>query len=760
VLALLVLGAFATWRLDREIRAVLEAPALAAPSLVYSQPVRLYPGLARSPDELESLLQDLAYERQQGAPIPGTYDVVGPVFEVHLRSLELPGRQRPPLRVTVHFRDRWTSIDRLTGPDGEELGEIETEAPKIGAFLGPRRVARDPVRLADVPPVLRDAVILVEDRRFYEHSGLDLKGIVRALTADVRAGETVQGGSTITQQLAKNLFLTRRRTWRRKALEAVYALRIDRLYPKNRILEAYLNEVFLGADRSLQISGVAEASRHYFGVDVRHVTLPQAALLAGLIRGPGNYDPFRKPQAALERRRQVLEQLLATGRITRQERDAADAAPLELRKSQARVAPGASAYVDALEAQMVRDLPGRPLETAGLKIYTPLDPTVQAAAQQALDEGLGELETRRGLPQGSLQGAIVALEPQTGAVKALVGGRGGLPGTFNRAVQAKRQPGSLMKPFVYAAALATGRFTAASLLDDEPIELPGRDGPWKPANADGVYRGPVTLRRALEDSLNVPSVRLLQQVGYGAPLDVARRCGIASPLVKDYSIVLGTSEVTPLEMAAAFASFAAGGAATPPRFAAAVVEPSGRLLADARAARRQMAVSPQVAFLVNDLLRGACRRGTAFALSGLAWKYPLAGKTGTTSGGRDGWFVGYTPGFLALVWVGPDAPQDLRLSGANAAIPVWRRLVSSLPGALDAPEPLPPAGLVKLDVDPRSGLRASRACGGGVDEWFLEGTEPKEACTHRFPPEPASRAASDEAEPGAEAPGEVPPPND
>jgi membrane carboxypeptidase/penicillin-binding protein len=286
-----------------------------------------------------------------------------------------------------------------------------------------------------------------------------------------------------------------------------------------------------------------------------------------------------------------------------------------------------------------------------------------------------------------------------------------------------------MKPFVYAAALATGRFTLATLLADEPIELPGRDGPWKPENADGLFRGPVTMRRALEDSLNVPSVRLFQEVGPKAAIDVCRRAGIASPLGFDYSIVLGTSEVTPLEMAGAFVPFAAGGAAGPPRFAAAVLDAAGVPLPD-RLGKPAQVVSPQVAFLVNEMLRGACRRGTAYSLSSLAWKHPLAGKTGTTSGGRDGWFVGYTPRFLALVWVGPDEPRDLKLSGSSAALPIWRALAEGVSRQLQADEPEPPEGVVRVDLDPATWLLATDDCPDSVGEWFLEGTEPTETCAH------------------------------
>ena len=727
-LVLLAAGLFVgKWKVDAEIRAAMEGPRWDVPSIIFAEPVKLYPGLGWGPDEVESLLVDLGYVRQRGASSAGTYEYREGSIVAHLRALELPGRKREPLPVTISFAGG--ALSELRGPAGELLPAVETEAPKVTGFYGPNRQSRDPLRLSEIPQVLKDAVLLTEDKRFFEHQGLDLRSIARALWADVKAGGAVQGGSTITQQLAKNLFLTHRKTWRRKALEAVYAKRFESLYSKEAILEAYLNEVYLGADRGVQIEGVAEGSRHYFGLDVRDINLPRAALLAGLIRGPGTYDPFRKPDDAKARRRVVLDLLVENGRISQKERDIADRAPLGLRKARGPVSAGSAAYVDAVRSQLVQFYAGSALETAGLRIYTPLDPKIQAAAQEALDSVLGKYEERRKLEPGILQGAVVVLEPGTGAVRALVGGRGGIPGTFNRAIQARRQPGSLMKPFVYAAALATERFTPATILEDEPIELPGKDGPWTPSNADGEYLGAVTVRQALEQSRNVPSVRLFQAIGPDPAIQLARKAGITSPLGRDYSIVLGTSEVTPLEMATAFATLASEGVWAEPRYVSAVISRTGEVLQE-KGVQTGRALSAQVAFLINDLLHGACLRGTAVSLSGLASRYPISGKTGTTTGGKDAWFVGYTSRFLALVWVGPDEPKDLKLSGAGTALPVWRRLVESLPGILNAPEPEVPSGVVSVTVDPETGLLGSEACSKVMEEWFLEGTEPQEICPH------------------------------
>jgi penicillin-binding protein 1B len=731
LLALLAVGSLLlVWKIDADIRDAMEGPTWEVPSLVFAEPVKLYPGLEWSRDEVESVLLDLRYVRQKGAKAPGTYDGSNSGFSVHLRPLEMPDRRREALLVTVSFAG--PGVLEITGPGGQALASVETEAPKITGFYGAQRQARDPIRLADVPAILKDAVLLVEDKRFYEHWGLDPRGILRALWTDVRARGAVQGGSTVTQQLAKNLFFSHQKTWRRKLAEAAYALRLERLYGKDVILQAYLNEVYLGADRGVQIGGVAEGSRHYFGLDMRDIDLPRAALLAGLIRGPGNYDPFRKPAEARARRRVVLDLLWKEGRISDKERDAAERAPLGIRKARGPTAAGSSAYVDSVRSQLGEHYSPAALATSGLRIFTPLDPKIQGAAQEALDTVLEGIEKARKLAPGALEGAVVVLEPGTGAVRALVGGRGGIPGTFNRAVQARRQPGSLMKPFAYAAALASRRFTAASLLSDTPIELSGKEGPWRPVNADGLFRGDVTLRRALEESLNVPSVRLLQATGPSAAMDVARKAGITSPLTKDYSVVLGTSEVTPLEIATAFATFASGGQWSEPRFLRGVISRSGEVLQEHGERSRQV-LPPDLAYVVNDLLRGACLRGTARALSGYAETYPLSAKTGTTSGGRDAWFVGYTSRFLALVWVGSDEPRNLNLAGASTALPVWRRLVQRLPGILSAPQPQSPPGLVQGTIDPETGLLASSGCSQHFEEWFLEGTEPSEFCPHGSP---------------------------
>ncbi|NTU60525.1 MAG: penicillin-binding protein 1B, partial [Deltaproteobacteria bacterium] len=528
-------------KLDSDIREAMEGPNWDVPSLVFAEPVKLYPGLSWGPDQVEGLLQDLSYTRSKGAPTQGTYDRVDGGVAVFLRALEIPDRKRDPLRVTV--RCDGGSVTELLDPSGAPMPLVETEAPKVTGFYGRNRQARDPVKLGEIPEVLRDAVILTEDKRYLEHEGIDLRGIARALWADVRAAGTVQGGSTITQQLAKNLFLTHRKTITRKVVEMFYAKRFERLYSKEAILEAYLNEVYLGASRGVQISGMAEGCRHYFGRNVRDVSLPQAALLAGLIRSPGSYDPFRKPEEAKARRRVVLDLLFAEGRITEADRNAADAAPLGLRKAAGLVAAGSASYVDAVRSQLTRLYQGSALETAGLRVYTPLDPRLQAAAQEALDSTLPKIEKWRKLPPGTLQGAVVVMEPGTGAVRALVGGRDWLPGSFNRAIEAKRQPGSLMKPFVYAAGLASRRVTAATLLDDSPLELPGKDGVWSPSNADGLFRGPVSLRQALEESLNVPSVRLVDRVGPEAAIRLAHKMGITSTLARDDTLVLGTNEV-------------------------------------------------------------------------------------------------------------------------------------------------------------------------------------------------------------------------
>jgi len=565
----------------------------------------------------------------------------------------------PPVKALEEYTPSVGS--RVYASDDEFLTEFQAE----------KRIF---VPLQQIPPGLRNAIIAVEDARFYSHFGVDVRGIFRATYANFRHGRVVEGGSTITQQLAKVLFLTPDRSFSRKVKEALLALELEKRYSKDRLLELYLNQVYMGHGAY----GVEAAARMYFGKSVQDLTLPEAAMLAALPRSPGNYSPFERPELAQRRRGIAVGRLLELGYIGEAEAKAANRAPLGLVPSERR--RGSGQYFleylqQGLEAKYGSDI----LYKSGLAIYTTLDPTLQRAAEQALRDGLQALAVRQGGRAASRdkgnpapvvpEGAVVVIEAATGYVKALIGGADFARTEFNRALHAHRQPGSAFKPFVYLAALEAGH-VPTEVLDDSPIRYVSAGKVWAPENYDGKFRGPVTLQQALEESINVPTIRLLEQVGVNSVIDVARRAGVQSPLPHDLTLALGSGDVTLLELTAAYGTFANQGVHMEPLMVRYVTDAQGRLLEENIPQGRE-AVAPGVALGLTDLLRGVVERGTGVGARVL--ERPLAGKTGTTNDFSNAWFVGYTPSIVAGVWVGHDRPRSLGQdeTGARAALPIW-----------------------------------------------------------------------------------------
>jgi len=553
----------------------------------------------------------------------------------------------------------------------------------------------------------------------------------------------------------KNVFLSHERTLLRKARELWLAFRVERAHTKDEILEAYLNTIYLGQRGPVSVVGVEAASRHYFGHSARTLDLAEAALLAGMVRGPGFYSPFTHPDRARERRDQVLAMMAQEGVVS--EAEAADAAkrPLEA-VAKPPAAPRPAWLVARLERDLAAALPGVDLREDRVVVHTGIDAQLQLAAEGALRAGLDELEAsfpQLLRPESPLQAALVAIDPESGALLAYVGGRRFSESQFDRVAQAKRQPGSAFKPVVLLAALARGpegapAFTLASLVEDEPLEVETPEGPWRPANYEGEFRGPITLRRALEDSVNVPFARVTLALGPEAIVDVARRMGIESPLEPVPSLGLGAGEVSPLELARAYALLANGGERVAVRAALRVTDGSGSPLLEAPVLRER-AFDPAEVALVTSALEGAVDEGTGHGLRAMGYQGPVAGKTGTTNEARDAWFAGYTPELAAAVWVGFDDGQPLGLTGARAALPIFGRfLIDALGAAGGLPFPEPP-GLETASIHEGSGLRAGFLC-WGRDEWFLSGTAPRERCG------PDWLARREPPPPGEE--GDVPPP--
>jgi penicillin-binding protein 1B len=650
-------------------------------------------------------------------------------------SLDVAGERRP-----ARLRMELTG-DRITRllVDGRVVESASLEPEIVASVAGPGEEHR-PIRLAEVPVGLLHAVLAVEDHRFFDHSGLDLRGLLRAAWVNLRAGRVAQGGSTITQQLVKNRLLSAQRTLGRKLREAWLAAMLEWRYSKERIFEAYLNEVYLGQRGGLAIRGMGAATRAYFGKEIHQLTLGEAALLAGMVRAPNSYSPHLNPERARQRRDVVLGRMRELGRLSAADWEAARREPVRARAAPASSQP-APYFTDAVRQELEARLGDAP--AGGEHVLTTLDLALQRFAERAVTRGLARLEAgrpklRRRESSERLQAALVALDPATGHILALVGGRDYQASQFNRALLAYRQPGSAFKPFVFAAALVGGRgtpaFTAANFVDDSPLELEVGGEIWSPRNYEDRYEGRVTVRRALEQSLNAATVRIAMEVGLPRVIETARAIGFSGNLRPVPAMALGAYEITPLELARAYLPLANGGlridTATGVK---AVRETDGApvALADPGTASGML---PAEAYLLTSLLEGVMATGTGAPARALGVAGSVAGKTGTTNDGRDAWFVGYNARLLALVWVGFDSGDPHGLSGAQAALPIWadfmRQAIEAYPaGAFGVP-----AGVSTLTIDTTNGKAASHWCPVVASETFLTGTEPPPCDEHAVIP--------------------------
>jgi penicillin-binding protein 1B len=705
------------------------------PSRVYSDRLVLTPGARYSPEQLAARLERSGYAGTDRSPgRPGQYRQHSGGFDVYSREFSTPDESEPARRFRIRFDG--SRVRSINDGSGTTSARVVFEPELLTTIYGSRQEERSLIRLEGVPRPFVGAVLAAEDADFYAHSGLDFTGIARAALTNLRKGRIVQGGSTITQQTVKNLYLGQERTWWRKIREVALALILDARYDKDRILEVYLNEVYFGQRGAVAICGAQAAARFYFGRDLRDLSLGEWATLAGLIRSPGRYNPFAHPERAAERRDRVLAAMQRLGLATPAEVEAALSERLQLASG----GGGSQApYVaDFVRAELAERFSLRTLSEEGLTIYTTLNTRIQHSAEEVLGEGLERLERerpaiRRQLAERSLQGAVVVTHPATGAILALVGGRDYRESQFNRAVQARRQPGSCFKPFVFAAGFEKSQIegrdglTPATLLDDSPVDLPAAGKRWTPSNYDGDFRGPVTARRALEESLNVPTVRAAQLVGLQRIVETAQGCGIESPLAPLPSLALGTEEVTPLELAAAYGTFSQQGSYQSPWLVRTVVDAQGREL-ESGGTESIQAITPQSAYLVSEILHGVFVRGTARSAAGLGYRDWAAGKTGTTDDTRDAWFVGYDRDLLALVWVGYDDNARTGLSGATGALPIWVELMNRCSAQRWNSGPPAPDGLVTVGIDPESGMRAVSRCPLVIEEHFVAGTQPEAMC--------------------------------
>ncbi|UCD46458.1 MAG: PBP1A family penicillin-binding protein [Deltaproteobacteria bacterium] len=703
------------------------------PSILYGRPAVIRPGDPVDNLRLPERLRRLSYQKVPGVPeTPGTWSEEPDRIRIHTRGVAGGDAPRPGVRAAIGIAER--RVASLETSSGAPLEELILEPEEIARILGPKMESRRLVPLAAVPKHLQDAVLAAEDSRFYTHFGIDFVGVLRALMTNLRRMRIVQGGSTITQQLAKNFFLSPKRSIWRKIREAELAIIIEFRFSKEEIFQAYLNKIYFGQEGPRGIYGVEDAANFYFSRSVGELTLEEAALLAGIIRSPHRYSPLRMADAARNRRNWVLSRMAALGMISRNEEDRARLTPL--RTNPRRVPVGiAEYYVDYIERAAEESLGAGRLSRTGYRFYTSLDPGHQSAAEKAVAEGLAELG-RRTIPAGGdrepLQAALVAVDPATGELTAMVGGRGYAETQFNRAADARRQPGSAFKPFVLLAAMeqavrGKGTVTLASRISGEPLSLETPDGIWTPANFEGKEYGEISIRRMIEESVNTGAVRLSQEVGLPGVIAAAREAGIENPITPVPSLSLGSFEVTPVELAYAYATIASGGTRFRPFTLRAVTDSEGNLLREENPVREQT-VDPRAAFLVTYALEGVLDRGTGHAARLAGVDFPAAGKTGTTDAYRDSWFAGYTPDLVCVVWVGRDTGGPTGLTGSSGALRIWTKFMKSVyPAGGRASFRVPP-GITMAEIDPESGYLATSACPQPFPEAFPDDLVPRETC--------------------------------
>lgn len=741
----LAIGALGTWmeyeRIERRLLAKFDGERWDIPARVYGDSYSVYPGLRVDTPAFRRRLERLGYVPSRSAPQRrGSYHFAEKPHSlaIWLHRFEYPSATESGRLLRISLDDLGRAVT-IRDESGGEIHEFSLEPALLaGASRGAveqRRVHR----LEDFPRILVRAVLAVEDRRFFDHAGVDVRGLARAMAVNVASGELRQGGSTLTQQLMKNFFLTGERSMTRKVREAAMALVAETRFSKLEILENYLNEIYLGQSGSSAIHGVGEAARFYFARDVADLSLGESATLAGIIRAPSYYSPHRHPERAKSRRDLVLSLLFEQGDIDQAAYELALSEPMETAAVDS-LGTQAPYFVDYVGRELSKRYPSSVLQSAGYRIFTTLDPEMQAIAERVVADNVSEIEgdigaavAKAGQP---LQAALLAIEPATGAIRAMVGGRAYGLSQFNRAIDMRRQPGSTFKPIVMLAALGSEQvgqkhFRPTSRVVDERIQWEWKGQIWSPRNYEGEFYGLVTLREALEHSLNSATARIAKDVGLEAIHDLAVRLGMGSDLGVYPSIVLGGHPVPLLDMAKVFGVFAAGGMRATPLSVRKVVASGGDVV-EGNSVEVRRVVPATDAYLVTHMLEGVMERGTGATARRKGFKHPAAGKTGTSNDYKDAWFVGFTPNLLCAVWVGFDEAASMGLAGSEAALPIWTDFMRQ--ALADAPHDsfeVPP-GVALVDIDKKTGEVARPDCPKQIREAFLEGEQPGEYCSeHR-----------------------------
>ena len=706
---------------------------------VYARPVTLRQGQAFTEQELMGRLNDLGYAQRPRADAPGEFTVERGLITIRPRTSELGDA---PVRVTLA-----KGIQRIDRGGRTPVESVQLDSPLLTALMtSGGREKRRSVPLSTIPGYMQQAVLAIEDQGFYSHPGINpIRILAAAVTNIFGDSPNLVGYSTITQQLARMFFLADqfnaeltagKRSYGRKMREALMSLVLERRASKEEILELYLNDIYLGQRGSFAIHGVAEAARLFFGKDVANLSLSEAALIAGVIQNPGGRSPFAQPERAVERRNLVLQAMAGEGYVTAEAAERASRTPLRV---VARAVDNEAPYfVDMVGEQVARAFPGVTAQTGQVDVYTTLDLNLQRGALDAVRDGLANVDAllaRRRRPERA-QAALIAVDPRTGEILAMVGGRSYNQSQYNRVTSARRQPGSVFKPFVFLAAFELaaeeGRtdLSPASLTVDEPASFSFDAQVWEPRNYD-EYDGEITWRRALAMSRNLGTIHVGEAIGFDRVAATWRRVGVGAPPKAVPAITLGVFELTPLEVAEAYTLFVNGGRVRPLTSIAHVTTPNGDLRAKEPAPRR--AAREDTTYLVTSMMRSVINEGTAAGARGQGFTLDAAGKTGTTNDLRDAWFVGFTPELLTVVWVGYDNNQPLSLSGTQAALPIWTQFMrTALAGRPSIPFDVP-GGVTFAEIDRDTGKLALPTCPRVYNESFLAGYEPRDYCEiHRW----------------------------
>ena len=712
---------------------------------IYAAPRSIRVGQSLSLDQLKGHLDSIGYveSSKEADSKRGRYLIKNGSIEIHTSGDSRVNNAPQFPNIIVSFSGNGRSITKITSIDSKRnLDTALIEPEMMTAFSNEKqRQKQKLVSFKDLPKHYKEAVIAIEDRQFFDHSGINFRGIARAVWRDASEGELQQGGSSITQQLVKNFFLTPERTFKRKSQEMMIAVVLETKLSKEEIFELYANDVYMGQSGSYSINGVGEAASVYFNKDVVNLTLPEAAFLAGIIRGPSLYSPYRDHARAKARRNQVLDSMFEAGFIDEATARQAKATELKIEPKRRAENSDAPYFIDYLQQQLLSEAATRDLSQQSFRVYSTVDMDLQRAADKAVNDTLAKLDPifskrkKNPVPPGTLQAALVALNAKTGEIVAMVGGRDYGQSQLNRAIDANRQPGSVFKPIVYATAINTAYedssddiITPASLFLDAPETFYyGGSKTYAPDNFGKTYSNrDVTMRDGLVHSLNVVTVRIAEKVSYSKVARMAEKLGLPRPQPFP-ALALGTAEATPLEVAQAYTAFANGGNLATARPIKRITNSDGISIIETRAETRA-ALRPGVSWLMTNMMQDVLNKGTAARARAMGFTGTAAGKTGTS---RDGWFAGYTPNLVCVVWVGFDDNSELGLEGSQSALPIWTAFMKqavALRPDLGGDSFQKPDGIVSAEIDPTTGQLATESCPTRRAEYFVEGTQPSENC--------------------------------